>query len=160
MPTYLLQALFTIHVDRGGMRIETARPPAVMTAKRADRRGSATAFSGLIEGDDAPMNGAAPAHSLNALTSLIGIQLDEGAQDARRQQEHAVAKAHDALDVLTSMQRALTLGGLTVTHLQQLKSQLTQRKLTNLDQNLVEITAQIDLRLAVEIAKMEYNQAH
>jgi Class II flagellar assembly regulator len=142
------------------MRIETLRPTSVTTAKRAERRGSGTVFSGLLDSSDVSSNAAAPAQPLNVLTSLIGIQLDENAQDAQRQHLQAVAVARDALDVLQDVQRALVLGTASVTHLQQLRTQLSRGKITSLDPRLSEIAAEIEIRLAVEIAKMEYAQTH
>jgi hypothetical protein len=138
------------------MRIETLRPTSVATAKRAGRHGATGAFSGLLDSEAATTHGLAPAPPLHALTSLIGIQFDEGANDARRQRQTAMDGAEAALNLLTAVQRALAMGGLTVTHLQHLTRQLAALPSASGDPQLDEIRAEIHLRVAVEAAKLEF----
>jgi Class II flagellar assembly regulator len=141
---------------REGMRIETLRPPSLTPARRAEKRGTTAGFSGLIRTDDEVLHETSPTTPASALTSLISIQLDEGSKEAWRERKQAVVSAHEALDVLAQVQRALALGQLTSIHLQNLTNRLSQPSAATNDPKLDEIRADIQLRLAVEAAKLEY----
>ncbi len=138
------------------MRIEPSRPSSVSQARRPERRTGLSGFSGLVNVEDefatAP---SAPTLAAASIASLLDLQMVNAPADELRRQKAKAEVGHLALDLLTDLQRALAVGGASVTLLQSLLTKVSAQVTDNKDPQLDEIMNEIHLRLAVETAKLE-----
>lgn len=93
----------------------------------------------------------APASSMAGMDALFAMQASE---DATERRQRRVRRGHDLLDGLDRLKAALLGGVVPVHQLAQLKAQLDQRRETSDDPRLEELIEHIELRVAVEIAKL------
>jgi hypothetical protein len=93
----------------------------------------------------------AGAGAMGALDGLVALQADE---DASQRRQRRLRRGHDLLDGLDRLKAALLGGVIPVSQLAQLKAQLDQRALVSDDPRLEELIGHIELRVAVELAKL------
>lgn len=136
------------------MRVETRFAATAAGPVSSPRRAeAATAFAlGDTEPARAP-SGAAPATSLAGLDAILTLQAGEEAPQERRRR--SVKRGHDLLDGLDRLKAAL-LGGRVATHeLQAIAGRLSERAGSSGDPRLDGLVSEIELRAAVELAKLE-----
>lgn len=135
------------------MRVESNRPLKPSALRRGDRAreaGGASFAEVLTEGEaPAPLAGAAPAP---AVTSLLALQEVEEPTARRRR---ALGRGDRLLDQLDEIRRGLLAGALPHSSLTRLRQELSEARATTLDPRLDEVLAEIELRAAVELAKLE-----
>ncbi len=121
-----------------GRRAEGARAFALTDAAQSARPGtSATAQTGMLAGLDA----------------ILTLQGNEDAPQERRRR--SVKRGNDLLDGLDRLKAAI-LGGRVATHeLQAIAGRLSERAQSSGDPRLDGLVADIELRAAVELAKLE-----
>jgi hypothetical protein len=91
------------------------------------------------------------AHSAIPLDMMIAVQAREDEKDRRkRHSQHG----RDLIDGLDRLKAALLGGSLPLAELARLKSMLEQRRDTSGDPRLDGIIGEIELRVAVELAKL------
>jgi hypothetical protein len=114
--------------------------------------GSGTKFT-LAEsragGESARMAGVSAAMPMDA---LVALQANEDATERRKRQ---VRRGHDLLDGLDRLKAALLGGVVPVSQLAQLKAQLEARRENTDDPRLEDLILHIELRVAVELAKLD-----
>jgi hypothetical protein len=138
------------------MRIETLRPNSVAPAKRPGGRIRAGGFSDLVSVDeDVAPRAAGPMLGITSLSTLLDVQNVQERTEPRRQTQTQISAGHETLDMLGHLQRALALGGASVTVLQKLSARASAQAGMSDDPQLNDILAEINLRLAVETAKLE-----
>lgn len=128
-----------------------ARSPVTSTGQTAGaRRNSGAGFSLPTQsaGEDAKTAAVATAGSLDG---LLALQAEEDTQDRRRRQAR---RGNDLLDGLDRLKAALLAGRVPLGDLDRLKSMLAARASASGDPQLDEVLAHIELRLAVELAKL------
>lgn len=118
------------------------------TAKPAASGGPRFTLPGKAEAEAARMQ---PVSSLMALDGLMAVQAEEDVTERRRRR---VKRGHDLLDGLDRLKAALLAGVVPVQQLAQLKAELDQRREISDDPRLEELIEHIELRVAVEIAKL------
>ena len=121
--------------------------------RRADSRAAAPAAAlSRVSEDDAPRNAPA-ARSLRAISTLDALIALQGVEDPTERKKRAVAKGRNALDVLDTLKLGLLDGSVDQSTLARLKvasEGLTER---SGDAGLDGVLGEIDLRVAVELAK-------
>jgi hypothetical protein len=135
------------------MRVESNRPLKPTAARRGERArdpGGASFAEALTEGaTPAPAAGTA---SLAGVGSLLSLQeVDDPAQRRRE----GFARGGRLLDRLDEIRQGLLAGIISQPALTQLRQELKQTRAATLDPRLDDILAEIDLRAAVELAKLE-----
>jgi hypothetical protein len=85
------------------------------------------------------------------LDGLVALQANEDSGERRRRRAR---HGHDLLDGLDRLKASLLAGIVPVADLSRLKSQLEARREASDDPRLEDIIAHIELRVAVEIAKL------
>ena len=135
------------------MKIQTTSPLRANSLRRSDRsRPGGSGFADVLSGDAAPsgaLGGGAQIHGLNGLLTIQEVEDD--APDKRR----AVARAEDLLDQLDALRDALLTGRVPREQIERLMGRLKEQGQGATDPRLAEAIAEIELRAAVELAKLE-----
>jgi hypothetical protein len=93
----------------------------------------------------------ASASAAMPMDALFALQANE---DATERKKRRVKRGHDLLDGLDKLKAALLSGRVPMGQLQQLKANLEARADLSDDPGLDEIVAHVELRVAVELAKL------
>ena len=132
------------------MRIYGPNGTALAATPTAARRTAGGSFS--VSEQDVPRN-SAPATSLRAISTVDALIALQGVEDPTERKKRAVAKGRNALDVLDSLKLGLLDGGVDQSTLARLR--VASEGLTEMsgDAGLDLVLSEIDLRVAVELAK-------
>jgi hypothetical protein len=132
------------------MRIESNRPLRNVSSKRDAKANSAagSVFGDLLAGETAPAASAPPALGVGGL--LAAQELPDATEERRRAVEHGF----DLLDRLDGLRLALLDGRLDRQSLQGLAESVRQARSTVDDPGLAAVLDGIELRAAVELAKL------
>ena len=135
------------------MRIDRVSVSGAPKPRRSER--SAAVKPGAVA---AALSGGAPtplpvseAMPLAPVGSLVSIQEVGDAESGR---SRGLSRGHDLLDGLEALRRNLVLGGLTESQIEQLKSLAAGARSSVNDPILAEILNEIEIRAAVELAKL------
>lgn len=134
------------------IRIDQRAPVIGIGSAAGARRTGGAAFT--LPGKTSS-GGAGAAQSLSAagpLDTLIALQADEEPGERKRRQ---AKRGHDLLDGLDRLKAALLSGRVQLSELERLKAMLSARRETTDDPRLDEVLAHIELRAAVELAKLQ-----
>ncbi|MCH8685098.1 flagellar assembly protein FliX [Pedomonas mirosovicensis] len=135
------------------MRIQDPVRTQAATTKRAGDKGRASGsqgFSSLLETGEAPSSGGvSSAGPVADIGSILAVQQ---AEDATQGRSRGLAWGRDLLDELEKIQRALLLDTLTVNQLNGIAAKVRTYQRVD-DPQLASILAEIELRVAVELAK-------
>lgn len=132
------------------MRIHGPNGAARAAAPASARRSAAGTFT--VSEQQAPRNSSA-AGSLRAISTVDALIALQGVEDPAERKKRAVAKGRHALDVLDRLKLAMldgTMDRSTLARLQVVAEGLTD---TSGDAGLDTVLSEIDLRVAVELAK-------
>ncbi len=135
------------------MRIQDpVRTQAATTRRAGDKggAGAASGFSSLLGAEEAPaasgLSGTGPVASIGAILAA------QQSEDATQGRSRGLKWGRDLLDELEGMQRALMLGTLSVSQLNALANKVRTYQSAG-DPKLDSILGEIELRVAVELAK-------
>jgi len=126
---------------------------AGITQTGAASRGKAasgTSFSLPTRESATPAQASSVSHA-GALDGLLLVQAEEDGQERRRRQAR---RGNDLLDGLDRLKAALLSGRVQIAELERLKAMLSARREMTDDPRLDEVLAHIELRAAVELAKL------
>ncbi len=137
------------------MRISGANgTPAAVPAVSPRRAGAATFAPSEAE---APRQAAAGGglRTIGGIDALIALQGVQGLEDPVERRKHAVKRGRLALDALDELKIGLLGGTLSPATLTKLKSAAGHLKDGSGEPGLDSVLAEIELRVEVEIAKMD-----
>lgn len=129
-------------------------PPLRTPATRRDDRGSPStnrSFASAVDNDAS----AAPAAATTVLSSVDGLFALQEVSDALAGRRRAVARGKALLDQLDELRVALLSGMLPRRHLHELARLAREQAPVLDDPRLAEVLAEIELRVAVELAKLD-----
>lgn len=129
----------------------TSRPAVQQAAPTAPRRPAGAAGRFSLSGGEAPARGAGGVAAAMPLDALVALQAEEDVGERRRRQ---VARGQTLLSGLDRLKAALLSGRIPQADLARLKQDLEARRETSDDPGLDEVLAHIELRVAVELAKL------
>jgi len=132
------------------MRVYGPNGTALATAPATARRTAGGAFT--VSEEEAPRNTSA-ASSLRSISTLDALMALQGVEDPAERKKRAVAKGRSALDVLDALKLGMLDGsvdGSTIARLKVVAEGLTEG---SGDTVLDTVLGEIDLRVAVELAK-------
>jgi len=132
------------------MRIYGPNGTAVATAPATARRTAGGNFT--VSDQEAPRNAGA-AGSLRAISTVDALIALQGVDDIGERKKRAVAKGRRALDVLDTLKIGLLDGTVDQSTLARLKVAAEGLNDGSGDAGLDTVLAEIDLRVAVELAK-------
>ncbi len=90
-------------------------------------------------------------HSTVSLDALVSLQANEDATERKKRQ---AKRGHDLLDGLDRLKAALLGGRVAIADLERIRVNLSARRETTDDPRLDDVLAHIELRAAVELAKL------
>lgn len=96
------------------------------------------------------VSSASPISSIDAIVALQGVE------DAVSGNKKAVTLGNDLIERLEEIRHGLLIGSIPVERLQQLQVTLSKMDVKTEDPRLSEIIGEIELRAAVELAKLGY----
>ncbi len=132
------------------MRVDGPNRTALAAAPTAARRASGGTFS-LAQTEEPQAHGAAVAlRTLGGIDALIALQ---GIEEPVERRRRAVKHGRRALDALDELKIGLLAGTLDQATMLRLKSVAADLHDTCGDDRLDQVLAEIDLRVAVELAK-------
>ena len=132
------------------MRIYGPNGAAVATAPATAKRVAGGNFT--VSEQEAPRNAAA-AGGLRTISTVDALLALQGVEDFKERKKRAVAKGRRALDVLDSLKIGLLDGTVDQSTLARLKVASEGLSDGSGDSGLDTVLAEIDLRVAVELAK-------
>jgi Class II flagellar assembly regulator len=144
------------------MRIDVQTVRGSTSGRRANSKAAAGGFADLVEHESSPstaMN-AAPLSSVQ-VSDLILLQAADDNTERSKRNARAMIAANTMLDELEHMQRAIILGGITSENLTTLSRSLaSSAQQSPVEGDLHAVVAAIELRVAVEKAKLECAKEH
>lgn len=132
------------------MRVYGPNGTALANVPAAARRTASGSFS-LNEGES-PRNAGA-AGSLRAISTVDALIALQGGEDSTERKKRSVARGRRALDVLDNLKIALLDGSVDQSTLARLKVAAEGLTEGSGDPGLDSVLSEIDLRVAVELAK-------
>jgi hypothetical protein len=132
------------------MRIYGPNGAALATAPAAARRSGGGTFS--VSEQETTRNSSA-AGALRSISTLDALMALQGVDDATERKKRAVAKGRSALDVLEDLKLSLLDGSIDGSTLARLKVAAEGLTEATGDKGLDAVLGEIDLRVAVELAK-------
>lgn len=136
------------------MRVNGANGTALASASAATRRSAGEVFT--VNEQETPRNAAA-AGSLRAVGSVDALIALQGVEDPRERRKRAVKRGRKALDMLDSLKLSLLDGSVDRSTLARLKVAAEDLIVETGDPGLDRVLSEIDLRVAVELAKAGMN---
>ncbi len=133
------------------MRVYGPNGTALAAAPASKRRAASGGFS-VSEGEEAPHNAGAagPLRAVATVDALIALQ---GVENPTERKKRAVNKGRHALDLLEAFKLGLLDGNVDPSMLSRLKVAADGLNGGSGDPSLDAVLGEIDLRLAVELAK-------
>ena len=137
------------------MKIEGPRPTqAPPRTAKSGSTGEAGSFARLLEsGSAGDTQGTSAASATNAVGGVFMLQGDSDSERKRR--KAAISRGEEALSLLDQITYALLNHNVNTAHLARLKAIAGHTIETVADPRLAAVLDEIDLRLAVETAKLE-----
>lgn len=132
------------------MRIYGSNGTALAASPTAARRTAGGSFT--VSDQEAPRNSTS-AGSLRAISTVDALIALQGVEDPTERKKRAVAKGRNALDVLDALKLGLIDGSLDQSTVARLKVAADGLTDTSGDKGLDGVLGEIDLRVAVELAK-------
>jgi hypothetical protein len=132
------------------MRVYGPNGTALAAAPAAARRSAAGTFT--VSEQETPRNTSA-AGSLRAVSTLDALIALQGVEDPRERKKRAVARGRQALDVLDTLKLAVLDGSVDQSTLARLKVAAEGLTDETGDPGLDGVLGEIELRVAVELAK-------
>jgi len=134
------------------MRISGPNGPAAPAGSGAARRTASGSFS-LPQDDTTPTpSGTGAVRTVGGIEALMALQGVENAEERRRR---PVKRGHTALDLLDEIKLALLAGRLGSDTADKLRAAAAGLKDLSGDPRIDQVLAEIDLRVEVELAKVE-----
>lgn len=138
------------------MRIYGPNGAALANAPASTRRAGGGTFK--LSEQEAPRSNAA-ASSLRSISTLDALMAMQGVEDPLERKKRAVAKGRNALDVLDALKVAVLDGSIDGSALARLKVASEGLTEASGDSGLDQVLGEIDLRVAVELAKAGVREA-
>lgn len=133
------------------MKISGTGPVTTTPIRRRDQTTrSSGAFAGELKGDS-PVQEVAPPTDVASISTLLSAQEVGDPLEERRQ---AIARGEDLLDRLDELRHGLLIGAYSPAKLDSLLILVRQQQNRVLDPRLREILGDIEVRAAVELAKL------
>lgn len=132
------------------IRIDQRAPISNAGPAGSARRAGGAAFTLPTKEGEASARSAGVSAS-GPLDTLLAVQAYEEPQERKKRQ---AKRGYDLLDGLDRLKAALLSGSVQVSELERLKTMLALRRETTDDPRLDDVLAHIELRAAVELAKL------
>lgn len=123
---------------------------------KSGKSASKTGEKFTIPGDSSETVATSNVASSSPITSIDAIVALQGVDDSTSGNQKAVQKGKDLLDRLEEIRHGLLVGSIPVERLKQLQQTLSSYDVKSEDPKLAAIVEEIEVRAAVELAKLGY----
>ncbi|MCG8493934.1 MAG: flagellar assembly protein FliX [Sneathiellales bacterium] len=123
---------------------------------KGSKSASKTGEKFTIPGDSSETVATSNVASSSPITSIDAIVALQGVDDSTSGNQKAVQKGKDLLDRLEEIRHGLLIGSIPVERLKQLQLTLSSYDVKSEDPKLAAIVEEIEVRAAVELAKLGY----
>jgi hypothetical protein len=125
-------------------------------SKKAGKTGASGSFADILAAsgatEPAGVGATSDVAALAAVNNMLALQ-EISEEDVRRRK--LVQQGHNLLDVLEKLRRQLLIGNMPAHLLQELSRNIALQKQSVIDPQLTALMEDIELRAAVELAKLE-----
>lgn len=128
-------------------------PSTTPTSRPSARTGAGFALPS--SGGAAPASAASAASATSGVTGVSALMALQGVEDATERRRRAIRRGSNLLDQLEELKIALLGGESSAVNLQSLARAMAESRDGNEEPGLKSVLDQIDLRAAVEIAKVQ-----
>jgi len=126
------------------------------SVRRSGSASAASSFSDLLSAAQADSgSGVHEAGDVSATTNLSGLLALQEVSEEERKRERLVKQGKNMLDSLERLRQQLLIGEIPAHILPDLANNLSAQKETVMDPQLLGLIEEIELRVAVELAKLE-----
>ena len=137
------------------MRVDTRLASHAVAAAPVAPRRSEAAQGFLLGGEGAAVTSAATTAPTNSLAGMDAILTLQGGEEQPGERRRRFARrGHDLLDGLDRLKASLIMGRVSTRDLQSIAGRLSERAGSSGDPRLDGLIADIELRAAVELAKL------
>jgi hypothetical protein len=139
------------------MKIEDNTPVShAGTARRkAASSGAAAGFEGFLDAAGSTASGSSASAEVAGIGSLDGMLALQGISPEEARKRETVRQGHSLLDALEALRSSLLAGRVPPEVILELGARLARQRTEISDPKLLEIMDDIELRVAVEKAKLE-----
>ncbi len=130
------------------MKIGNTAPVSAKGGKKKSGSVSGAGFADLMGGGVEAASGAMPTSPISALTMLNEVE------DATESPKKSIERGNDILDELEKIRDGLLFGGISVGRLENIQKMMARKEGLIEDPVLAEVIEEIELRAAVELAKL------
>lgn len=130
------------------MKIGSSSPISSKELKKKSSSVSGGDFSAYMSEGVEKSSGAMPTSSISVLAMLNEVE------DALEAPKKSVQRGNDMLDELEKIRDGLLFGGISVGRLENIQRMLANKQAMVKDPELAEIIEEIEIRAAVELAKL------
>ncbi len=136
------------------MKIDRVSTPGTTALRRSERTKGARkgTFAESLSEEVAAPSGHAPVSGVSPVEALLSIQ---EVPDSTSQRSRGLVRGTLILDELEELRHGLVLGTLTRAQIDRLKSLVEQERAKVDDPGLAEVLNEVEIRAAVELAKLE-----
>lgn len=140
------------------MKIESGQPYSnIASLKKRRSVSSSSGFGGMLDelaenGEASAAEQAAPAAPLSDVGQMLMIQ---EVSDEEANRKKAIRTAHLTLDALEELRTSILFGEVSESQLQKIQATIARQQSLVMDPHLKSILEDIELRVAVELAKFE-----
>jgi hypothetical protein len=137
------------------MRVDTRQPIRTTSGVAAGRRAEGARGFSLEAAPEAPIqtSGTSATATLTGLDAVLLLQAEADTPQERRRR--TARRGHDLLDGLDRLKAAILGGRVAAQELRMVAGRLAERARSSGDPRLDGLMAEIELRAAVELAKLE-----
>jgi hypothetical protein len=135
------------------MKIDGPGPIRARDIRRPGKteKGDGASFASHLSGDEMSSAGTAAARFVPAMDSLLSLQTEGDGREGRRK---TLARGATMLDRLDDIRHGLLIGAIPRQRLIELSQALRSERLREPDAKLQQLIQDIELRCAVELAKL------
>ena len=135
------------------MKIESLSPLKSASLRRKDRssRPGSSSFASELASDVSEPQGVSATGAVTAVDALLALQ---EVPEAQLDYQQAKRRGEALLDQLDELRHALLIGAMPLVQLRRLSENLGARRQEIADPRLAEVVEEIELRAAVELAKL------
>ncbi len=143
------------------MRIEIQTVRGSSNARRTNSKTTTSGFAELVAPESTPSSASSAPLASVQVSDLLILQAAENYSEHAKRKARAVIEANNMLEELDRVHRAMMLGGITHENLTDLSRSLaSSAQHAPIEGALQEVVAAIELRVAVEKAKLEVVKEH
>ena len=135
------------------MKIDGPNPIRLNTVRRPERSGKTgdSAFASHLASDEPTANPVGSTGLIGQVDAVLALQ---EVSDATHGRGRTIRRGHDLLDRLDEIRHGLLIGAIPEHRLKALARAVKAERQRTGDPRLVEVIAEIELRCAVELAKL------